>query len=377
MWGDVKFDKKGKKINQTLSGFSQGIVNQAQGFANEGMNSPLRGLGMGFQQQGANDTLGAYGALNAYGLPDEGLYQNAMGGMQNYSNLFGGLAGAAAQNPYAQQQMQLGLGFMGAQPQSYQDVAASRLGLLRDQAAPFEERAYNSLQNRMFSQGRMGSTGGGRDLEAFSRGLAQADTGRQLDAQQLAEGLYGRDLQAALQQQGMGANLFSGGAGNWMSGLTNAADIGRLGMGATTGMYDLGMGWNQAGYGRAQDRLARTTQMFGFGGDVAQTGLRDTAGWMDLMSGISGEQAKSADLGLRAAGSGQPTGGNPMGAAAGGFLQGLGGGMLTGQIKPGEWFNKPPSGGTGTGTTGFGFGGTLGTNSYGGGDWSSFFPNGG
>src|SRR5690606_26843836 len=79
-----------------------------------------------------------------------------------------GLFSSAGNNPYALEQMQMGRNLMG---NSYQDVANQQLALMRQQAAPHEERATNSLMQRLFNQGRMGSTGGGRDIEAFARGL--------------------------------------------------------------------------------------------------------------------------------------------------------------------------------------------------------------
>jgi hypothetical protein len=338
LWGNVSFDKKNRTFNQSLSPWAQGISDTFQGNAQTATNSPLFGLGNQYMSQGAGDVLGAYGALNEYGMPDEALYQNAMGQLGQYGNLFGNLAGMAGNNPYAQQQMALGQQFMGAQAPSYDQVAAQRLGLLREQAAPFENRAYNSMQNKLFSQGRLGSTGGGRDIEAFARGLGQADTSRQLDSMGFAEQLYGRDQQNALAQRQMGANLFSGGVGNWMQGINSAGQLGQLGMGAATGQYNLGMGWNNAGYGRAQDRLARTSEMFGFGQDIAGAGAQQAGTWMNLLSGLTGEQSKMYEQGLRAAGPSTPQGGNTTGASVGGFLQGLGGGMLTGTVDPGSWF---------------------------------------
>ena len=62
-------------------------------------------------------------------------------------------------------------------------LGQQRLDILRQQAAPFEQRAFNNLQTNLFNTGRLGTTGGGLQTEAFARGLGQADLGRQLAAQ--------------------------------------------------------------------------------------------------------------------------------------------------------------------------------------------------
>lgn len=357
MFGSVAFDKKNRQLTQSLAPWAQDLATTMQGYAGQAMGSPLFGMGQGLQQLSAGDAAGAYGAVQNYGMMDPSIYAGTMQGLGQYANLFGGLAGGAMQNPYAMEQMQFGRDLMGAQAQDYSGVMQDRLGLLRQQAAPFEERALNSLATSAFGRGRLGSTGGGRDLEAFGRGLSQADTSRQLDAMGFAEQLYGRDQANATALRGMGANMFGGGVGNYLQGLNASGQFGQLGMGALGGMYDLGMNWNQAGYTRANERLARTSDMFGFGSSVAGQPVKDTGTYLNLLSGIAGEQANLAQMGLSAAGPGAPTGGNTTGQAVGGFLQGLGGGMLTGDIDPSSWFKRGGSAATGGGGGG---GGTFG-----------------
>jgi hypothetical protein len=74
-----------------------------------------------------------------------------------------------------------------------QGVYESELGLLRQQAAPEEQRQMRSFAQQMFGSGRgavtgvagnEGSVGGGRLAAAFGEGLGRADVERQLQARQ-------------------------------------------------------------------------------------------------------------------------------------------------------------------------------------------------
>lgn len=75
---------------------------------------------------------------------------------------------------------------------AFGDVYNQNLSLLRQQAAPQEDQAYNALQNKLYSQGRLGSTGGGLDITAFAKGLGEADVARQLAAFNTAQGVAGQ-----------------------------------------------------------------------------------------------------------------------------------------------------------------------------------------
>lgn len=70
------------------------------------------------------------------------------------------------------------------------ELGADTLSLLREQAAPGERRAALRLNDELFKTGRRGTTGGGQDISAFSRGLEEADVAREMAA-----------LQAGMQQQ--------------------------------------------------------------------------------------------------------------------------------------------------------------------------------
>lgn len=91
-----------------------------------------------------------------------GLDANAQASYGALAQAFGGLQGQPGSDQYRQQ----------------------TLDLLRQEAAPFEQRAYNANNQNLFNTGRLGTTGGGIQTEAFARGLGQADLQRQLQAGQ-------------------------------------------------------------------------------------------------------------------------------------------------------------------------------------------------
>jgi len=82
----------------------------------------------------------------------------------------------------------------------FDDIQANTLNLLRQQAAPFEQRAFGNLQDNQFATGRLGSSGGALQTEAFARGLGQADTDRQLASFGEARNVQ-QSFQQLLQQQ--------------------------------------------------------------------------------------------------------------------------------------------------------------------------------
>jgi hypothetical protein len=349
------------------------------------------GLGAGYGMLG--------GAFNGLGNQSGAIGAQAGGvgaqfaGMGGNANLFGmqqALQGLGAGN-MAQDMYNQGSNLLGTTPQSYQGVFNDRLNLLRQQAAPYEERAQNAMLTKQHAMGRMGSTGGGRDIQAFATGLGQADTTRQLDAMNLSEALYGRDQQAALQQQGMGANMMQAGMGGlqtagaqgqgWL-GLSGNLFNGQLGamgqqlgaigqQGQMYGMFGDALGsqanllsqqaqFGGAGYNagmtaqdvvnsRAQQRMANATSLFGFGSGIEQSALNTGMGLHGNQINMYNQLQGNANLGHQsgmgaaaaqasAANSFQPNGigaalqgfGNAMAANPSGFA-----GMFGGQPNVG------------------------------------------
>lgn len=87
------------------------------------------------------------------------------------------------------------------------DVEARTLANLRASAQPFEQRQFNSLQDNLFATGRLGTSGGGLQTEAFARGLGQADLQRQLAATGEARSVMGQTLANAQGLAGIGSGL--------------------------------------------------------------------------------------------------------------------------------------------------------------------------
>lgn len=87
-------------------------------------------------------------------------------------------------------------------------VAAERLALLREQAAPYEQRMIQDRIGELFARGRLGTndTLSGLVGEGIARALSEADLSRQLAAQEL-----GRQTQADAVSQALG--LISAGSG--------------------------------------------------------------------------------------------------------------------------------------------------------------------
>lgn len=174
-----------------LEGLRAGLVGQATASQAQGAGLDQNTLGLLANLQGASGQFGDAGLQglgNLQQLANTGVGLSAMG-LADASDFAGQLRGQA-QNAF------------GSLPGTQQQSTAETLGLLRQQAQPFEERAFSNLQDNLFATGRLGTTGGGLQTEAFARGLGQADLGRQLAASG-----EGRAAQQA--QLGLGTGLAS------------------------------------------------------------------------------------------------------------------------------------------------------------------------
>lgn len=136
--------------------------------------------------------------------PDTTGMQSIFGNVlnQNIADMNRGpMAPGLAQQAYAGAQTNLADASRG-----YGDFFNSTLQNLRDQAQPFETRAYDQLQNDQFSRGQMGTSGGALQTEAFARGLGQNDLQRQLTATQLAQQNQQNSLNVGNTLAGIGNN---------------------------------------------------------------------------------------------------------------------------------------------------------------------------
>jgi len=153
---------------------------------NLGDLEPFRAGLAGFGGQGAQQL----GALQGLGLEQGGLAQmlSSQQGLDSLTGLAGGQLGGAV-NDFSQFRDNLqspllqGLqSAIGDASLTGQQAADQHLALLREQAQPFEDRAFSTHQDNQFMTGQRGTSGGALQTEAFARGLGQADLSRQLAA---------------------------------------------------------------------------------------------------------------------------------------------------------------------------------------------------
>lgn len=225
-----------------ISSFNAGDLEGLRAALSQYATGSVPGIGSGVPQgvtNASNAVTGAAGQQIDFGLSGlsnlEGLVGNQFNNAQNLygsalpsalsglSQQFNTGASGAYQNPLqntafmgaAQQAQQAGMGF--------QDVANSTLANLRAQAQPVEQQQQNALQQNQFSTGRLGTTGGALQTEAFARGLGQADLSRQLAAQSEAR---------TTQQNALGLS----------QGLTNTGlSLANFGLGQETQRFGAGM----------------------------------------------------------------------------------------------------------------------------------------
>jgi hypothetical protein len=229
----------------------------------------------GQQPVGANDQLLNFmepalrGQFNSANQQLAGLGQNGFQrGLQNTA-----FAGAGNQ-----------LGIASQDPSAVRDQT---LSLLRQQAQPEETRAWQQLQQDQFGTGRMGTTGGGIQTEAFARGLGQADLSRQLMA-----GQEGRNYQ----QNALGLGQGLAGVGGNVAGLESQllqnafSNFGNtMGLGANLS----GQGYNQR-MGSQQNSMQMLNQLFGNQVNMAQLPTALQGNQLNL-----GMQALQGQMGLQ------------------------------------------------------------------------------
>ena len=140
----------------------------------------------------------------------------------------------------------LGKGFLGGiTPGTPMELSNQAYGLLRGMSAPEEEQSRLALENRLFKQGMLGSTGGGIRSQAFETGVGRTQLQQQLESLQLGQTLTDQQLARAM-------GLFTG-----AQGLYNPLqEQMRLGLGGQAGMGVAGM---QAGM--LNDSANRSRQM--------------------------------------------------------------------------------------------------------------------
>lgn len=330
-------------LREQLSLGSLDAIRQAQFADRSRLESELGGQALGL---GGESLL--QGFQQFQGIPDftsgaTNQFLGQTGGLAGQVGAFGqaglaGLLGAPNANPIIAQQFQQGQQLLGSQGRQFEDVAAERLGLLREQAQPQEQRQFNQLQQNLFSTGRMGTTGGALQTEAFARGLGQADVQRQLASQDLGQQLAQQSQQNAIFRQQLGGTLL----GQSLQGVgqeqLQARGLGALGLDASRlqhgilgGQLDASRGLENQLTSRAAQRIQAAEGLFGFGSAALDSpvnrALQLTGATQTMDEQLRNQIALGGNLGGAQATAGANVGRNLLQGAispGGSFLQGLG-----------------------------------------------------
>lgn len=204
--------------------------------------------------------------------------------------------------------------FRGAYDRYYDDTLAT----LRSNADVANQRGFSNLQDSLFSTGRLGSSGGALQTEAFARGLAQNDSNLQMQAHDVSR------------------NLMNDAFGRFATSAGIASDL-------NTQRFARSMYGDQRDYGRAQDWLGTNVSLAGLPSQLQGAQLQNVLAALQGQSGISDQALNLFNAGLSAesaaanarigAGSniarivGSPTFGAPAQAGAGMWAQ-LGGALM-------------------------------------------------
>lgn len=240
------------------------------------------------------DVRNAANQLNTARNPfvDTGLGQlDAMG--QNVNNQFNAASQALTQQ--SQQGFQQGLqntAFTGAGNQlaslnqTYGQVYDNTLGNLRQQAGVQNERQFANLNQNLFSTGRMGTSGGGLQTEAFARGLAQADAGYQLQAQQQAQMAQQNQLGLAQGMTGIGSGLAAQQNDLLNSAFNRFTQTSGLNADINNQRFQRSMYGNEQQYARAQENLGTQMQLAGFPTQLQGAQLQNSLSALQGQAGI-------------------------------------------------------------------------------------------
>ena len=231
------------------------------------------------QGLGGNDLASTYaGAQNQMmpGMAQAMTNRRMSEGMEQFGQMGQNLRGQAGE------QQTMAKDLMGT---NYADAQQQQLSLLRQQAAPEEERAGNSMMQRLFSMGQMGTEGGARNMEAFGEGQAKADLSRQLQSQQ-----WGNQMQQ--QDRTMGMNMY-GQAGQSMGQAGNMFNSGQQ---LNQQNYQNRMGYSSEAYNRAQQRMLNSQNMFGFGSKVRDNSINRMGAMQQGIMGLNKDLRATTDL---------------------------------------------------------------------------------
>ena len=171
----------------------------------------------GFEQSGNLRDM-AYGDIFSAGDSAAGLQDFFSGGMDWAQGQLGNhFAEGAGIRAGAADLAARGDSFLDAAGGGFDNIRADTLNLLRERDREGEDRAAAGLADQLFGTGRLGTTGGGREISDFAQGLAKADIDRQLAANQEARSVQRQQADIGTQIRNLVPSLINAGTG--VSGL--------------------------------------------------------------------------------------------------------------------------------------------------------------
>jgi len=317
-----------QQLTQQFIGQETAIPGAAQALQQQlgALGGEALGMGRGLLGQAQNlpSAMGAVsplvGGAPLARSPEEALTSQAAGaglgllgeGAAGARSLTGTLAGTGGE---------LLRGAAGGAP-SFNQLASERLASLRASARPAEERTTQAALERLYSQGRLGTTGGQRALGELARAQEEADIARTIAAQDFAQQQQNVLANQAIQRGQLGLSALGGALGGQQFLTGTGTNL--LGMGTQVGQFGRtlqeqarGMDINTLLAATGQDVAARMGQaglgqgLFGLGAQLPSTifGAQQAADQAALSRGAQriaaaeglfgfGQQARTGELGM-------------------------------------------------------------------------------
>jgi hypothetical protein len=229
--------------------------------------------------------------------------------------LFGNAAGLGGQlasgTPLSNGANAAALSQLGALGQTYDQAYSNTRNTLREQARPEEARAMAGLTDNLFATGRLGSSGGALQTEAFARGLGQADLSRQLAATTQAQQAQQNALGIAQGSSAIANNNLST-LQNAMTGMFGAGDsllnsaysrfgnTAQLAADLNQARFARSMYGNETAYTRAQNMLGTQINLAGLPASLQAAQLGNVNAALSGQAGIQSQLLQLFGAGLSA-----------------------------------------------------------------------------
>lgn len=225
------------------------------------------------------------------------------------NQLFPGAAQAALQNPaFSGALGAFGLGQLGEGP-TYDDLLTGyedRLGTLRANAQTGNERLVNKTFNNLFGTGKLGTTGGAGIAEGLQNSLDQQDLGFQTQAFGDSLAAQGQLFGQGLAQNAQGINALNSAISGNNAGLANLLNFGTNAQNLESNLFNRGFTLNNLAENRADTRLRRAMDMFGFGTGLEDRGIDQSTGFLNTLFGLDQQNINLLQAAIGLSGANQP-----------------------------------------------------------------------